>query len=238
MKKLSLLFVTFLIVLTLSGCSDLCIGTECITGETPTDGNGETPTDCTDTGSETGNTIENEVLTFTHIDGHGAEEEFAAIILFEEELQKYRKYQVTYLSCTCRDSVVNYWQVAYVEVKKSDNTIQKISFGEDNPMSAHPYTPGMWGDSTPTPTVPDGKGGTIGGRTLEEFNSDFIPWLVGKSLADLDGISVFTNEQYFDVKNTVNIAETDLIDSFAGSSVSTNNMIRMVKALLEYHEAG
>ena len=84
----------------------------------------------------------------------------------------------------------------------------------------------MWGDSSPTPA----------GKTLENFEAEFIPWLIGKSLEDLGGISVFTNAQYFDILNTTTIAEQDLIDGYAGSSVSTNNMIRVMKVLLEYHE--
>lgn len=236
MKKLALIVTTLLLVFTLSACSELCIGTECITGAVDDSDPIDTtdPDDCTDD-SETGNTIKNDVINFIHIDGHGSEVEFEGIILFQEELQTYKKYQITYLSCTCRDSVVNYWQVAYVEISKGTNEITKISFGKDNLLSSHPYTPGMWGDSTPTPTIPDGEGGSVGGSTLEDFEARFIPWLVGKTLVDLDGISVFTNEQYFDVKNTANIAETELIDEFAGSSVTSNNMIRMVKALLEYH---
>ena len=84
----------------------------------------------------------------------------------------------------------------------------------------------MWGDSSPTPA----------GKSLENFEDEFIPWLVGKTLDDLDGISVFTNDDYYGTQNTTTIDEQDLIDGYAGSSVSTNNMIRVMKALLEYHE--
>ena len=43
------------------------------------------------------------------------------------------------------------------------------------------------------------------------------------------------NFDYHGILNTTAIAEQDLIDGYAGSSVSTNNMIRVMKSLLEYH---
>ena len=74
--------------------------------------------------------------------------------------------------------------------------------------------------------------------TLEDFETKFIPWLEGKTLATLKGIEVFTNDTYVGgvKKNTTTIAETDLIDFFTGASVTPNNMIRVMKVLLAYHE--
>jgi len=164
-----------------------------------------------------------EIETFMHINGHGFEEEYVFTIMHQYELIDYVKYQITYLSCTSRNVDVNYWQVAYVEINKITNDIRFISFDED---SAGHYSPGSWGDSDPTPS----------GKTFEDFETDFIPWLIGKDLSSLDGISVFKNVDYHGIQNTTNIPEQDLIDSFAGSSVSTNNMIRVMKSLLEYHE--
>lgn len=208
MKKMLLLMGSFLVLLTLSACSDLCIGPECVTGET---GNG-------------GGTEVEGVLSFEHINGEGVLVERPFYVLFEYEARDFVKYQVSYLSCTCRNANVNYWQVAYVEINKNDGSIQTISFGQDG-EDGH-YTAGMWGDSSPTPT----------GHTLQDFEERFIPWLVGKSLEDLDGISVFTNENYHGVvENETQIENQELIDDFAGSSVSTNNMIRAMKRLLEYH---
>lgn len=221
MKKLLLVALTLFAVVTLSACSDVCIGTSCVTGEV----------DNEDPGNGTTEPLEG-VIYYDHLNGHGdVVEDHVAYILFEEEMQSFVKYQVAYLSCTCRPSDVNFWQVMYIEVNKYTNTVKVISFTQDNPNSDHPYTAGLWGDSSPTPT----------GKTTEDFAEDFIPWLVGKSLADFDGISVFTNDvndpegRYYGL-NTVTIDEQDLIDSFAGSSVSTNNMIRIVKTILEYHE--
>ena len=86
----------------------------------------------------------------------------------------------------------------------------------------------MWGDSSP---IPSGEG-----KSLADFEAEFIPWLIGKSLTDLEGIYAFTNAGYYGIDNTTVIAEQDLIDGYAGASVSTNNMIRVMKELLAYHE--
>jgi hypothetical protein len=225
MKKIILLVATLFIVLTLSACTDLCIGTECITGEI------QAPND------DLVVTAPDNVIYYDHINGHGeVTVAHDAYVLFEYEMRDYVKYQVTYLSCTCRNPDINYWQVAYVEVNKSTNTIRTISFGPVFDVSTgHDYTPGMWGDSSPTPAD----------KYLEDFENEFIPWLVGKDLSSLDGISVFTNEDYHGILNTKTIddsvidvdgTQVDLIDDYAGSSVSTNNMIRIMKSLLEYHE--
>lgn len=214
MKKLVLLIAVFATVFSLSACDEVCVGAECITGEVETTGEAE-------------NTI-----PFTHIDGHGKETEKLGYILFEIPTRDYVKYQVAYLSCTCRPAVYNYFQVMYIEVNIGDNAVNYISFDNDG-EDGH-YHPGTWGDSMEIPRYGDESQGTVPYETMVD---DFIPWLVGKTSADFDGISVFTNDTYHDtVTNTTDIAETDLIDAFAGSSVSTNNMIRMVKEVLAYHE--
>jgi hypothetical protein len=233
MKKLLLLMGVFVVVLSLSACSDLCIGVECITGETNTDDpindepTDDEPTDDEPTDDEPVCDEPEEIeglLSFIHINGEGVETERPLFVLFEYESRDFVKYQISYLSCTCRNANVNYWQVAYVEVNKNDGSIRTISFNADG-EDGH-YTAGMWGDSSPTPA----------GHTLQDFEERFIPWLIGKTLADFEGISVFTNNSYHGVvENTSTIAEQDLIDDFAGSSVSTNNLIRSMTRLLEYH---
>ena len=234
MKKILLIMGTILVVLTLSACSDLCIGVECITGDPATedpidddpiddDPVDEEPVD--DEPIDDNPVLEVDgVLSFIHINGEGVEVERPLFVLFEYESRDFVKYQISYLSCTCRNANVNYWQVAYVEINKNDGTLQTISFGPDG-EEGH-YTAGMWGDSSPTPA----------GHILQDFEERYIPWLIGKSIDDFQGISVFTNENYHGVvQNETTISEQDLIDDFAGSSVSTNNLIRSMKRLLEYH---
>lgn len=216
MKKIILLVASFILVLSLSACGDVCVGVECVGGAG---------------GSEP-------VIVYEHINGHGVQVDRNAYILFEYEQRDYVKYQITYLSCTCRDASLNYWNVAYVEVEKSTNKIQKISFGTDG-SEPHEYIGGMWGDSSPTPA----------GKTLKNFEDEFIPWLVGKAPADFEGISVFKTGDYEGISNTGSLGDTsytytdtngdtqtgDLVDDYTGSSVSTNNMLRVMKLLLDYH---
>jgi hypothetical protein len=229
MKKLVLLIGTLLIAFTLTACDDACIGAECIItaedNEDPIDPvDPADPVDCVDPVEpvETGTLVDN-VIPYVHINGEGHEVDRNAFLLFEYESRDYVKYQVSYLSCTCRPAKVNFWNVAYIEINKSTNDVRFLSFGLES--SGH-YNGGMWGDSSPTPA----------GKTLADFEADYIPWVVGQSLESLDGISVFTNEDYHGNINTATISDQGLIDSFAGSSVSTNNMLRIVKETLVYHE--
>ncbi len=208
MKKVVLMVTLLLTVFTLTACEDVCVGPECYTD-----------------GGSSANAETDFMVPFTHINGHGEETDKFGYLLYEYEVRDYVKYQITYLSCTCRPADFNYWQVMFIEINKFSNDVRTISFGYDDESSDHPYTAGMWGDSSPTPS----------GKTLEDFEADFIPWLVGKSQEDLQGIQVFTNDDYYGISNDTTIDNQDLIDDFAGSSVSTNNMIRIVKSLMEYH---
>ena len=218
MKKIVFIIMSLVLVVTLAACEDApCVGVECVGGAGGTE----------------------PVMEFDHLNGHGVVTPRNAYILFEYEQRDFVKYQVTYLSCTCRSADLNYWQVAYVEVEKSSNKIIAITFGEDG-EGGH-YTAGMWGDSSPTPA----------GKTLEDFENEFIPWLIGKTSADLDGISLFKTGDYHGIENTTTLPDTtytytdgdgatqtgDLVDAYTGSSVSTNNMIRVMKELLTYHES-
>ena len=48
---------------------------------------------------------------FTHFASGGTEETYKAVILFEESCSTFTSYQVAFSSCTCRDSMVNYYSV-------------------------------------------------------------------------------------------------------------------------------
>lgn len=167
------------------------------------------------------------ILKFPHLDGHGSEIMKDMPILFEYEMRDFVKYQVAFVACTCRAPRDNFWSVAYMDIDKNTGELLYMSFDEDS--SGH-YTAGMWGDSDPIPET---------GITYEDhFKVDFIPWLVGQTYDDLEGINIFyddTPSVYEDYANTKEINEPEMIDTYAGSSVSTNNLIRITKALLEYH---
>lgn len=205
MKKLLLLATTFTLVFALTACQDSCVGTACVSSE--------------------GTSVQAEnILNYDHINGYGLETPKLSYVLFEHKMRDYVKYEVSYLSCTCRESEYNFWQTAYIEINLSTNDVRFISYDKDS--SGH-YNAGNWGDSSPTPA----------GKTEEDFKVEFLPWIVGQTSESLDGIFVFTNDDYHGIQNTTTIDDTDLIDAYAGSSVSTNNMIRVVKELLEYHKA-
>ena len=168
------------------------------------------------------------MLTFPHMDGYGTIVDRDMPILFEYEMRDYVKYQVAFVSCTCRAPRVNYWSVVYIDVSTETGEVLFISFEEDGTGQ---YTGGMWGDSDPIPTGNQ--------KTYEDFKNQFLPWIVGKNSEDLDGINIFYNEapnQYSHEANTKHIDEEDLIDAYAGASVSTHSILRAVKSLLEYHD--
>ena len=56
------------------------------------------------------------LIPVKHINGPKEEHNFYAFVNFKYKARNFIKYQVTYLSCTCRSSAVNYWMTAYVEL--------------------------------------------------------------------------------------------------------------------------
>ena len=91
------------------------------------------------------------VVPINHVDGPRNETNFYAFVNFKYVARNYIKYQITYLSCTCRSADVNYWQTAYVELTLpdskdiKDSEVRFLSFDQD---SAGHYLGGFWGDST------------------------------------------------------------------------------------------
>ena len=184
--------------------------------------------------------VEN-VFPYLHVDGHKNEEEMLATVLFEYELLDRVKYQVAYLACTCRGPEVNYWSVAYVEMSKEDGRVLNISWGEDN--TGH-YTAGMYGDSTVT-----NEGAPAWNllqnwvnvellnkpqeyvQGLEAIHGDFSDrtdaWLAsqGSAAAGTDAESGASFE-----------ADTNrAVDDYTGATVTPNNVTRMLKGLMTYH---
>ena len=56
------------------------------------------------------------VIPINHIDGPKNEDLFYGFVNFKYVSRDFIKYQVTYLSCTCRSADVNHWSTAYVEL--------------------------------------------------------------------------------------------------------------------------
>ena len=123
------------------------------------------------------------IIPINHINGPRDEHDFYAFVNFKYKARNYIKYQITYLSCTCRSADVNYWMTAYVELTLpdsgniEDSKIRTLSFDYD--AEGH-YLAGFWGDSNPTPA----------GNTYEEFKEQYIPFFVGKDYAYIKTLDV------------------------------------------------
>ncbi|AIO18668.1 hypothetical protein KQ51_00788 [Candidatus Izimaplasma bacterium HR1] len=223
MKRIVLLIAAVLVVVSLSACEDICVGPECL-GEV---GAGESD------GYSNG---QGEAVPFVHLNGEGHEVDMNAYVLMEyNKLADYVIYQLTYLSCTCRDGDVNFWNTVYVQINKGTNDIRLISWHYDFNSKGDEghYLAGAWGDSS--------GAAEQGGITLEDLEEGYFPWFLEKTLADLDGMVVATNGTLHGMTNAgaVDFTETNGwdVDDFSASTVSTNNFLRVMIELLRYHEA-
>lgn len=155
------------------------------------------------------------ILPIVHINGEYHEVDEELYIMLEYRTLKYTKYQVSYISCTCRSADVNYRQVMYIELNNSDSSVKTISFGIDG-ENGH-YTPGTWGDSSP---IPLGQN-----HTKEDFQQDLIEgYLLDKTPEDLAHIS--------DMRD---MTDWEHVDSYVGNSVTVHNMVRAVQVIQAYH---
>ena len=167
------------------------------------------------------------VIPFSHIDGPKEEDLFYAFVPFKYVARSYIKYQVTFLSCTCRSADVNVWSTAYVELttpssgKIEDAAIRTLSFDADS--TGH-YLGGFWGDSNPPPTAPN--------ATYEKVKAEMIPYYIGKTYGQLMGCS--TIDDFADYAEGEGRADLT-VDAFTGATVSSNNILRIVQALFAYH---
>lgn len=166
------------------------------------------------------------IVPIDHIDGPRNESSFYAFVHYKYKARDYIKYQITYLSCTCRAASVNYWQTAYVELSLPESkvadevTVRYLSFDKD-PNGE--YNGGFWGDSNPTPA----------GVSYSVFKTEYIPYFIDKDYAYIKSLSVMEDIKLEDYQ--ANGREAFKLDTFTGSSVSTNNIIRMLNAIMTYH---
>ena len=167
------------------------------------------------------------VIPFDRIDGPKDEDLFYAFVPFKYVARSYIKYQVTFISCTCRSADVNVWSTAYVELtlpssgKIEDSAIRTLSFDADS--TGH-YLGGFWGDSNPPPTAPN--------ATYEKVKAEMIPYYIGKTYGQLMGYS--TIDDFTDYSEGEGRADLK-VDAFTGATVSSNNILRIVQALYAYH---
>ena len=167
------------------------------------------------------------VIPFSHIDGPKDEDLFYAFVPFKYVARSYIKYQVTFISCTCRSADVNVWSTAYLELtlpssgKIGDSAIRTLSFDADS--TGH-YLGGFWGDSNPPPTAPK--------ATYDLVKAEMIPYYIGRTYDQLKGCS--TIDDFADYTEGEGRADLSL-DAVTGATVSSNNILRIVQAMYAYH---
>lgn len=167
------------------------------------------------------------IIPINHIDGPQEEDLFYGFVSFVYPTRSYVKYQVTYISCTCRSADVNYWTTAYVDLTLpasgllDDVEIRTLSYGADDTGK---YQAGFWGDSNPIPS----------GQTFEMINEQYVPYYVGKTYAQIKNLNTIADIDLADYQAGESRGEFT-IDTWSGATVSTNNILRMLQSLIQYH---
>ena len=151
---------------------------------------------------------------YTHYASGGTAETYTAVILFEQSCSTFTSYQVAFSSCTCRDALVNYYSVCYVELLNTKPTaeqasIRSITFGGNQ---------GLWGDSNPNYYRRD--------YTEEYMDENFVQAFVGISMEDIGAWGGYGTQ----------IEAVDA-DAVSGATVSTSNITSMLQGLFAYHAA-
>lgn len=111
------------------------------------------------------------IMPYTHVDGFGNPSDQVSWISWEFEALEFVKYQIDYISCTCRPDSINKQSMLYVEITKggTGGKIRKVWFD-------------YWGDS---PYMPDGT-------TREEIETNFMPKLVNTKAADVEALDTMS----------------------------------------------
>lgn len=149
---------------------------------------------------------------YTHYASGGTEETYKAVILFEQSCSTFTSYQVSFLSCTCRDPLVNYSSVCYVELLNTKPSadlaaIRAITFGNNQ---------GLWGDSNPNYYIAE--------YTEEYYDEHLVQPLVGATKAEFDSWQGYGTQL-----DRINA------DAVSGATVSSSNITSMLKSLFAYH---
>jgi len=155
-----------------------------------------------------------ESFEYTHYASGGTAETYTAVILFEQSCSTFTSYQVAFSSCTCRDALVNYYSVAYVELLNTkpsagEASIRSITFGNNQ---------GLWGDSNPNYYQHD--------YTQEYMDEHFVRSFVGVSMDEVNDWGGYGTQ--------IEAVEADAV---SGATVSTSNITSMLQGLFAYHAA-
>ncbi|SNR87830.1 hypothetical protein SAMN05446037_1001186 [Anaerovirgula multivorans] len=156
------------------------------------------------------------IIPYQHIK-HGSAEEYAAVILFEYQMDNYTKYQISYLSCSCRAASANYQHLLYVEINNNNDSAQEATIRDIEFQ--------FWGDSAVNPE---------NGMTYEMIEKEFLPYLIYKSKAEIDAMTTLK-----DIKDADQVERNgnmyDFVDAYTGATVSVDNTLTILHALFEYH---
>lgn len=163
-----------------------------------------------DDGSAAG--LEYDTFEYVHFASGGTEEKYNAVILFEQSNSTFTAYQVAYSSCTCRNPLVNYYMVCYVEILNSKKTAEEASIRDITCLD----NKGVWGDSNPNYYIAE--------YTEEYMNDHLTKGFVGCSKKEIDSFEGYGTW----------IEPLDA-DALSGATVSSSNMQSMLKGLMEYH---
>ena len=202
------LLLLFLLLFVLTGCNK----TENAEASQSTEAGNKTAAG--EAAAEEKETAKYPTFTYKHYASGGTEEEYEAVILFEQSCSTFTSYQVAYSGCTCRDSLVNYYSVCYVELLNTKPTageasIRSITFGNNQ---------GLWGDSNPNYYHHE--------YTEEYMDENFVQRLVGVTKDEISEWGGYGTQ----------LSVID-VDAVSGATVSTSNITSMLKSLFEYHAA-
>ena len=151
---------------------------------------------------------------YTHYASGGTAETYTAVILFEQSCSTFTSYQVAFSSCTCRDALVNYYSVCYVELLNTkpsagEASIRSITFGNNQ---------GLWGDSYPNYYRHD--------YTEDYMDKNFVQSFVGVSMDEISEWNGYGTQ--------IDAVDADAV---SGATVSTSNITSMLQELFKYHAA-
>ena len=167
---------------------------------------------CCNHAPEPGSDVGFTEFEFTHYTSGGTTEKYKAVIIFEQSISTFTAYQVAFLSCTCRDALVNYYSICYVELLNTkpsadEAAIRSISFGNNM---------GLWGDSNPNYYISE--------YTERYMDENFVQRLVRTTKSEFDAWPGYG----------IQLDCID-VDAVSGATVSTSNITSMLKSLFQYH---
>ena len=181
-------------------------------GETIEEVSGDATTDDSGVISVGGFTL----LPYPHFASGGVKQDLYAAILFENSNSTFTRYQVAFTSCTCRDAASNYRSVMYVEMLNTAASAEEAKLRWLCFTDNEGYNVGVWGDSNPIHGQPT--------YTAEYMDENFVALLVGLTKADFDAWGGYgTQVDGIDV------------DAVTGATVSTSNIMSVLRALFAYH---